>query len=104
VIGLVGSGGLQTKEETFLLPADNNVAIFNESGQEISNLASLVNQILRSPKAAYQSLETAQDLHRNFTLHSPDVTVGKGDPIFLRFDTPNQRMLRHIDSVTISEM
>src|ERR1700745_1779128 len=51
VIGLAGFGGLQAKEETFLLPADNNVAIFNESGQEISNLATLVNQILRSPKA-----------------------------------------------------
>ena len=45
-----------------------------------------------------------KELHRKFTLHSPDVTVGNGDHMFLRFDTPNQRMLRHIDSVTISEM
>ena len=104
MIGLAGSGGLQAKEETFLLPADNNVAIFNESGQEISNLASLVNQISTMPQSCVSISPNCPRPPQELTLHSPDATVGKGDPIFLRFDTPNQRMLRHIDSVTISEM
>jgi hypothetical protein len=32
VIGLAAGDGLPAKEETFLFPADNTIAIYNESG------------------------------------------------------------------------
>jgi hypothetical protein len=102
VIGLSASDGLPANQETFLLPADNTIAIFNESGQEISNLETLVTQILRSPRVLYQCLQTCQDHHKNFSVHSQSITEGPGNPIFLRHDGPDIRTLRRIESLTIS--
>jgi len=102
VIGLAAGDGLPAKEETFLLPADNTIMIFNGSGQEIGSLQILVSQILRSPKAICQFLKICEDKHKQFTARSDSVTDGQGNPIFLRHDGPNHRILRLIASVTIS--
>jgi hypothetical protein len=102
VIGLAAGDGLPAKEETFLLPADNTIAIFNEFGKEIAGLQILVSQILRSPKAIYRGLQTCEDKHKSFSVRSDSVTEGQGNPIFLRHDGPNHRILRLIESVTIS--
>ena len=97
IIGVAASGDLPTEQES-VFP---DTLIFNQSGQAISTVEILVSQILHLPKAVLEFLLISQDHHRTFNLHTPSVTVGAGDPIYL-LKTGQDSRLRLIESLNIS--
>ena len=101
-IGLVAFGDLPTLQ--FTLPAGvyNGVLIFNQSGQVLSNVETLVHQYLHSPQTVYEFLRISQVHHKNFKMEIKFVRVGQGDPIYLRQEDQNPPVLRQIESLTIS--
>jgi hypothetical protein len=96
VIGVAASGDLPAQQ----VDAFPDTVIFNESGQEIAIVEVLVSQTLHSPKVLLECLRIAKYHHKNFKVHSAPVTVGTGDPVFLRQEKP--RLLRLVESATIS--
>jgi len=98
-IGVAASGDLPAQQVSVF----TDTFIFNQSGQAISTVETLVSQTLHSPEALLECLRIAEDHHKNFNLHSASVTEGPGkNPIYLRKDDQDPPLLRLIESLTIS--
>jgi hypothetical protein len=103
VIGFAATRDLPTQQVSLPIEVFNDIAIFNQSGQEISNGGTLVNQLLRSPKALLEFLRIGEDHHKKFNFHTTSVTEGlANNPIFLQQADRDRQLLRQIDSLTIS--
>ena len=97
IIGVAASGDLPAQQVNIF----TDTPIFNQFGQVLATAETLVNQILRSPKALVEFLRAGQDHHRTFNLYTPSVTEGpSGNPIFYRKD--DNSPLRLIESLTVS--
>jgi hypothetical protein len=102
IVDLAAFGDLPTLKLTFPMEVFSRVAIFNRSGQELSTGGTLVNHLLRSPKALAEFLRIAEDRHKNFNFRTTSVTEGAGNPIYLRQEGQASPALRLIESLTIS--
>jgi hypothetical protein len=99
IIGVAASGDLPAEQVNVF----TDTAIFSQSGQVIATAETLVNQILRLPKAQIEFLRIGQDHHRTFNFYTPSVTEGpSGNPIYLRKDDHHPPLLRLIESLTVS--
>jgi hypothetical protein len=79
------------------------LCVFNQSGEAISVVQPLVNQILHKPYALVEFLGIAQDHHKNFNVYMPSVRVGSAnDSIYLLKTDQQPPLLRLVESPTIS--
>jgi hypothetical protein len=98
LIGVAASGHLPAQQ----VDAFTDTVVFDQSGNPISNVETLVNQILRSPKVLCEFLRLSESHHKNFNFHTTSVTEGQGNPIYLLKTDQDPPLLRLIESLTVS--